>query len=254
MNKRGFGHRLFTASADKASVNEWRQRLTTSWSVFTTEIMMDTNYKVTKADNVDPAELAKRIVEEMVAKQGNQMNHTAVESPAPPANSPAQQQPRRDYQYAQGDPNTNGYSNGNSYSAQGYDDPQSYDDDDQSATPQSYTPQSYTPQSHTPRQDDRNPFRSQTVQPKRPNHRPPAPPPHIHSDPVTPYEPSEYYSPPNPHYGPNYGPGYGYHPPPPPHRYYTMPPPAPPSVNNVGSVTNANFGTNYGHITQTSYR
>jgi hypothetical protein len=35
MNKRGFGHRLFTASADKASVNEWRQRLTTSWSVFT---------------------------------------------------------------------------------------------------------------------------------------------------------------------------------------------------------------------------
>ena len=81
--------RFIMSSADKATVNALRQQLTTSWGLFSvgahlcpaglvltrvcvmpqTELQMDTNYKVTKADEADdPAEVWKRMFDEMAAK------------------------------------------------------------------------------------------------------------------------------------------------------------------------------------------
>jgi hypothetical protein len=172
MNKRGWFMRFIMGSADKATVNALRQQLTTSWGLFSvsklvsvyvgvvltractvqTELQMDTNYKVTKADKVDPAEVWKRMFDEMAAK-----HQIGRHAPAPPPNASARrhsgydlhnqrQQAERDHtlRRAQGDPHR--------------------PDDIGRQVPHDQQPQRQ-------QDDDRYPFQSQTGQPSRPSHQ-----------------------------------------------------------------------------------
>ncbi|KAJ3522721.1 hypothetical protein NMY22_g11764 [Coprinellus aureogranulatus] len=259
-NDRGWILRTIMGSADKATVGEWRQRLTTSWNVFTTELAMDTNYKATKNKQQDATELAEKIVEKIVEKHQTKLVEQFFSthedpSPAPPAHQPNSsspepywsERPQGDYQYHQDEPQANGQY----WGGESQDEPQSYYTEQQNEYPQHYG------QSH----GDKNPFRSYTAA-----HPRPPPPQQYRSDPeyyANDYQP-EYPAYP---YGGYYG--HAYHPPP-PHRYNTAPAP----VNNIGAVTNANFGVNHGAfhspsiytaretdpsmsagtITQTSYR
>ncbi|TEB32940.1 hypothetical protein FA13DRAFT_1790603 [Coprinellus micaceus] len=92
MNKRGWFMGFIMGSADKATVNALRQQLTTSWGLFSTELQMDTNYKVTKADKVGPAEVWKRMFDEMAAK-----HQIGRHAPAPPPNASARRHSGYDF-------------------------------------------------------------------------------------------------------------------------------------------------------------